>query len=194
MRHVYTPLNNLSSYIQSVLGSAIQSTGLTRQTSGGLSGIGASSSVQQPDSGNLSPFAQLLNTLQQLQQDDPEKYRQVTGQIATNLQNAAQSAQADGNTSAANQLNQLASDFSDASQSSQLPNIGDLAKALGAHHRHHMHAARAGADNDSNSGPSSTAIQALDQILAAFQTSNTVNTSLDPMAIISDTLSGATGA
>ena len=188
------PLNNLGSYIQSVLGSAIQGTALTKQTSDGLSSIDATSSPQQPDSGNLSPFAQLLSTLQQLQQNDPSKYQQVTGQIATNLQKAAQTAQADGNTTAANQLNQLASDFSSASENGQLPNIGDLAKAAGGHHHHHMHAAQSSSDSDSSTGAPNSAIQSLDQLLAAFQNSSTANASLDPMSIISETLSGATAA
>ena len=73
-----------------------------------------------------------MSTLQQLQQSDPTKYQQVTQQIATNLQSAAQTAQAEGNTTAANQLNQLATDFTNASQSGQLPNVQDLAQAIGA--------------------------------------------------------------
>jgi hypothetical protein len=98
-------------------------------------------SGQQSDSGQLSPFAQLLSTLQQLQQSNPTEYKQVTQQIATNLQNAAQTATSDGNTSAANQLTQLATDFTTASQSGQLPNISDLAQAIGGggHHHHHGH-------------------------------------------------------
>jgi hypothetical protein len=75
----------------------------------------------QSDSTQLSPFAQLVSALQQLQQSDPTKYAQVTQQIATNLQSAAQTAQSQGNSTAANQLTQLASDFSNASQSGQIP-------------------------------------------------------------------------
>jgi hypothetical protein len=69
----------------------------------------------------------MMSTLQQLQQSDPAKYQQVTKQIATNLTSAAQTAEAGGNTTAANQLNQLAADFTNASQSGQLPNVRDLA-------------------------------------------------------------------
>jgi hypothetical protein len=76
-----------------------------------LNGINLSSLGIQSDSTQLSPLAQLLSTLQQLQQSNPIQYQQ---QIATNLQNAAQTAQAEGNTTAANQLNQLATDFTNA--------------------------------------------------------------------------------
>jgi hypothetical protein len=58
------------------------------------------------DSQQLSPFAQLMST--QLQQPDPTQYQQVTQQIATNLQSAAQTAQVEGNSTAVNQLNLLA--------------------------------------------------------------------------------------
>lgn len=184
--------NNLSSsYLQSALSAALQGTGLTTNTDGnGVSGM--SSVALQTDNGQLSPFTQLMSTLQQLQQSDPTKYQQVTQQIATNLQNAAQTALADGNSTAANQLNQLAKDFTNASTSGQLPNIQDLAKAIGGHHHHHSHAASADADNDSsgNSNSSSGASQTLSQ-LSAFQTNGTQNEALNPMTIILNTLSNA---
>jgi hypothetical protein len=181
-------LNPLSSsYVQSALTSAVQNAGLTaNQTKNSLSGIDASSSVSmQPDNSRLSPFAQLMSTLQQLQQTDPTRYKEVTGQIATNLQSAAQTAQSDGNTTAATQLNQLAGDFTNASKSGGLPNIQDLAKAVGGHHHHH-HAHAASADKDSTSSASSTS-----SLLAAFQTNGSPNGALDPMSIISSTLSSA---
>jgi hypothetical protein len=136
-------INTLSSsYLQSIL-SDLQQTGSTSNspangttTNGLTSAVGLSS-----DNSQLSPLAQLLSTLQQLQQSDPTEYQQLTGQIATNLQTTAQTATADGNTAAANQLNQLATDFTNASQSGQLPNIQDLAQAIGGghHHGHHHH-------------------------------------------------------
>jgi hypothetical protein len=55
----------------------------------------------------LSPFAQILSGLQQLQQSNPSPYQQATQQIATNLQKA-KTAQSEGDTTAANQLKQLA--------------------------------------------------------------------------------------
>jgi hypothetical protein len=80
------------------------------------------------DSAQLSTAAQVTSSLQQIQQNNPAKYQQVTKQIATNLQNAAQS---QGNSQAAGQLNQLASTFSEASGSGQLPNTQSLTKAFG---------------------------------------------------------------
>jgi len=124
-----------------------------------------------------------MNTLQQLQQSDPAKYQQLTQQIATNLQAAAQTAQSSGNTTAATQLNQLATDFTNASKSGQLPNIQDLAQAMGGHHHHHHHA-------DSTSSASSTS-STLDQLLASFQAGAAQNDSLDPMSIILSTLSSS---
>lgn len=190
-------INNLSSsYLQSVLSNVLQSSGLTTNTTGNsLNSAAVSSVAPQSDNGQLSPFAQLMSTLQQLQQSDPTKYQQVTQQIATNLQSAAQTAQADGNTAAANQLNQLATDFTNASQNSQLPNVQDLAKAIGGHHHHHHpHAASTDADSSSSASStsnSSSASQPLSQLLSAFQTNGTQNESLNPMAIIMNTLSSA---
>lgn len=163
------------------------------------------SSLGQPDRGQLSPFAQILTTLQQLQQSDPAKYQQVTQQIATNLQDAAKTAQQNGNTTAADQLNQLAGDFSTASQNGQLPNIQDLAKAIGGHHGHHHHAQAADADgdNDGSGGTSapgstssansatSTANQLVSQLLAAYQSGGFDNSATDPAKIIFDTLSSS---
>jgi len=137
-----------------------------------------------------------MSALQQLQQSDPTKYGQVTQQIAANLQDAAQTAQGGGNTSAANQLNQLATDFTNASKSGELPNIQDLAQAIGGHHHHHhSHPASAGSDSDSSAsagaGASSGTSQTLSQQLAAFQDTGTQSDPLNPMTIILNTLSKA---
>jgi hypothetical protein len=186
-----------NSYIQSILDAAFQKAGLTTNQTGNNAGaVDASSAVQKPDGTGLSPFAQLLSTLQQLQQSDPTKYAQVTQQIATNLQSAAATAQSDGNTTAATQLNQLASDFTDASKSGQLPNVQDLAKAVGGHHHHHHHHAQAastGSDSNSSTSDSSSssAAETLSQLLSAYQANGTQSDALNPMSIIMDTLSKA---
>jgi len=185
-------INSLSSsYVQSVLNSVLQNSGLTTKTGNSLSSADVSSSALQPDNGQLSPFAQLLNTLQQLQQSDPTKYQQVTQQIATNLQSAAQTAQTSGNTTAANQLTQLATDFNSASMNGQIPNIQDLAQAMGGHHHHHhVHSGSAGSSSDSSTSGSAT--QALSQLLSAFESTNgTQSDSLNPMTIILNTLANA---
>jgi hypothetical protein len=193
------PLN----YLQSILSSAMQGIGsTTNKASNTLSGTDALSSVTQvSDNGRLSPFAQMMSELQQLQQSDPAKYQQVTQQIATSLQSASQTAQTQGNTTAATQLGQLSTDFTNASKSGQLPNVQDLAQAVGVggHHHHHHHAHAASTDSDatssasanSSTSSSTSANQTLSQILAAFQTGGAQSDTLDPTSIIMSTLSSA---
>jgi len=165
-------INNVSSYLQSVLTSTLQSAGVTQNSSN------TSQVSQAADNSNLSPLAQLMNTLHELQQSNPTKYQQVTQQIAANLQSAAQTAQSQGNTAAANQLNQLSQDFTTASQTGQLPNANDLAKAHGHHHHHHSHG---GSESSSSTDTTSTS-----------STSDTqTQRSLNPMSIIWNTLSQA---
>lgn len=167
-------INSLSSsYLQSILNSALQNDGVTPNAP----------LTNQPDNGQLSPFAQLASALQQLQETNPSQYKQVTQTIATNLTAAAQTAQTDGNTNAANQLTQLASDFTSASKTGQLPNLQDLAQATGSssstsghhHHRHHH------AESSSSFGSSST----------ATSSSSSPSSSLNPLNIIFQTLSSA---
>ena len=184
--------SSLSNYLQSVISSALQGTGSTTQTSSSNS---TSSVASLTDNQQLSPFAQLLSSLQKLQQSDPDKYKQLTQQIATNLESAATQAKAAGNTTAATQLSQLATDFTTASTSGQLPNIQDLAKAVGGHHHPHHHQSQATStgsdDSSSTSSTSSTASQALSQSLASSQTTGSSSDPLNPMAIILGTLSQA---
>ena len=187
-----SPINNLSTnYLQSVLATALQGTGLsTSSYDSSVRSIGQS----QPDNSRLSPFAQVVSELQQLQQSDPTKYQQVTQQIATNLQNAAQTAQSNGHTNAENLLNQLATDFSNASQNGQLPNMQDLAKAMMFHHHHHTHAGSNAESNSSTTASSSGASnpsQVFHQLLSAFQSSAAQNDALDPASIIMTTLNSA---
>jgi hypothetical protein len=195
-----SPINNLtSSYLQQILGDSLQGTGGT--TSPTSTGVSATST--QSDSGQISPLAQLLSTLQQLEESNPTQYQQVTAQIATNLQSAAQTATTDGNTSAASQLNQLATDFNNASQSGQLPNISDLAQAVGGgggHHHHHHHVSSSSSSSDTSSDSSSSSSSAtstsnsdsfLSQLFASLQSNSAQNESLNPMSIILNTLQSA---
>jgi len=203
------PLPNISGpYIQSLIANSIS--GSANKLSS--SGVDPSSLILPQDgSPQLSPFARILSTLQQLQTSDPTKYQQVTAQIATNLQSAAQTATSDGNTSLASQLNQLSTDFTNASQNNTLPNVQDLATAVagahGHHHHHHMHAPSSSSDSGSStdttaSDPSianptpanSTQAGGLSQIISSFlvnSLSSAQNSSLDPLSIISSTLSSA---
>ena len=192
-----SPIHSLSnSYVQSVLNSVLQNAGLTiDQANNSLASVGTTA-IQAQDNNQLSPFAQVMSELQQLQQSNPTQYQQVTQQIATNLTAAAKTATTAGNTAAASQLTQLATDFTSASTSGQLPSISDLAQALSGHHHH---GGQSGATSDStsstsgsSSGASSTSTsQTLSQLLAAFQSTATQDSALDPMSIILNTLSSA---
>ena len=187
-----------STYLQSLLTSALGSATSTNASTGSTSGV---SFGNPQDTNQLSPFALLLSTLQQLQQSNPTEYQQVTQQIATNLQSAATTATSDGNTAAATQLNQLATDFTSASQSGQLPNIQDLSQAVsGGHHHHHGHHADSGESSGSSgsttgassSSSSSSTTNLLAQFLSGSGTGSlNQNNALNPMAIIMNTLSNA---
>lgn len=179
--------SNISS-VESLLNTVLQGTGSATASSAGTS-----------DNAQLSPFAKLVSTLQALQQTNPSEYQQLTQQIATNLNAAAQSAQASGNTNLANQLSQLGTDFQNASTTGQLPNLQDLASATSSHH-HHAHAGAAhscsGASDTSDANAASasngSSSNALQQLLASFQTATqNQSQSLNPLSIIANTLSSA---
>jgi hypothetical protein len=141
-----------------------------------------------------SPFAQVLSSLQELEQSSFAKYQQVTQQVAGNLQTASQSATASGNTALAGQLNQLSTDFQNASTSGQLPNVRDLAQALGGGHHHHHHGAGSSSSSASGSSASSGTAGNLSefiQSLNASQSGSSANGSLSALSIIDNTLSSA---
>jgi hypothetical protein len=145
--------------------SGASSSGQTASTSNATSGT--------QDSNGLSPFAQILGSLQQLQQSSPAQYQQVTQQLSANLTSAAQTATANGNTAQAAQLTTLAKDFQTASSTGQLPSVKDLASAIGGHHHHHGHGQAGGA-------------------AATYQQSaSETSTASDPLSIITATLNQA---
>ncbi len=155
-------INNLySSYLQPGFSVALPS-------ASSLAGTSASGFTGSADEGQLSPIAQLAGTLQQLQQSNPAEYKQLMQQVAANLQSAANTAQTEGNPTAASQLNQLATDATSASTSGQLPSLQDVARTASGHHHHHHHAASS--DSAAN---------------------GTQNDPLNPLAIIQKTLSDA---
>ena len=186
-----------STYLQSLLSSSLSSANSNSGSTGGTSGV---SFGNPQDSKQLSPFAQLLSTLQQLQQSNSIEYQQVTQQIATNLQSAAKTATADGNTAAAAQLNQLATDFTTASQSGQLPNVQDLSQAVsGGHHHHGHHGGASSLDSASGSSSSTGSSSNSTDLIAQFLSnsgagSSSRNNALNPIAIIMNTLSNASPA
>jgi hypothetical protein len=183
------PLVSLASgYIQSLFSNPQSGSSSTNATTAGASG-----NIQ--DTNGLSPFAQVLSSLQQLQQSNPTQYAQVTQQISANLQTAAQTATTNGNSSLATELTQLSTDFKSASTSGQLPNIQDLAQAIGGGHHHHQHGG--GASSASTSAPGSSATSPTDslsqliQSLNSSQTGTIANNTLNPLSIIDNTLSSA---
>ncbi len=185
-------LTNIASDYAQSLASSI----LANSSSGKTTMNGASSVSQAADVNQLSPFAELQSTLQQLQQSNPTQYSQITQQIASNLTTAATTAQSNGNTTAATTLNQLATDFTNASQNNTLPNIQDLAQAAQhhGHHGHHCHAGSGSTDSTdpaSGSSTSSTSSDLLSQLISSYQATAGVNQSVDPMAIITSTLASA---
>ena len=171
------PLSSLSSaYLQSLFGvTASSATNNTTNRS-------AAASLAMPqDDNRLSPFAQLLSSLQQLQQSDPAKYKQVAQQIGDKLQSAAKTAATNGDTRTADELNKLATDFTSSAKSGDLPNVQDLAQALTqahGHHRHHHH------QDAGSTSPASSSI-------AAASSSATDSQSTDPLAIILGALTDA---
>jgi len=111
----------------------------------------------------LSPAAQLLKELQQLEQQDPAQFQQVTAAMSSSLQKQAQTAQQKGNTTEAGQLNQLASALSTASSTGNLSPLQSALQqqaspssgAASAAHRHHHH--HGGGDHDESSSASGSA-------------------------------------
>ena len=95
-----------------------------------------SSSAQPAGSASISPLAQALSRLQQIQQQNPDLFKQLAASIATRLQKAAESAKSSGDTEGASALNQLSTAFQGSAQSGQMPSIerhhgfGDLLKGL----------------------------------------------------------------
>ena len=198
-----SPLSN--SYLQSLL--ATQFSNTTSTTNGGTSNINSTSLFSTQDNNTLSPFAQVLSTLQQLQETNPTQYQQVTSEIASQLQTAAQTATSDGNTQAAANLTQLSTDFQNASQNGQLPNVQDLAKAIGGGHHHfggHHHVASSSSSDPDNDGdttstngtpsiatPASSASSGISQLLDSILATSSTNDSLNPRNIILNALSNA---
>ena len=194
-------LSNISDpYIQALLTNALTGSNATNSKTTNNTSIDSSSlTLPRDNSPQLSPFARLLTTLQQLQQSDPGKYQRVMSQIATNLQNAAKTT--GGDTTRAAELTQLANDFTSASQNNTLPNIQDLAQAVGGgrghhHHHGHVHGSPAGASNTASSGTDSSGTSAdeLSNAISAFlvnSISPAQSGATNPLTIISDTLTSA---
>jgi len=186
-------MGNISQqYLQALFGTGSSSTSSTGSSSGSASSGSSSTLPSFAQGGNqLSPFAQVLTGLQQMEQANPTQYAQVTSQISTNLQTAAQTAQTQGNTTLATQLTTLSKDFSTASQSGQLPNVQDLAQAMGSGHHHHRMGAASGSSGSSSSTGGSNNTAGLFQYFSANGTlpsGTSLTQSLNPASIILNSL------
>jgi hypothetical protein len=179
-------MGNISQhYLQSLFGTGSPGTSASTSSSGGSTST-LSSFAQ---GGNqLSPFAQVLTGLQQLEQASATQYAQVTSQISTNLQTAAQTAQTQGNTTLATQLTTLSKDFSTASQSGQLPNVQDLAQAMGSGHHHHRMGVESGSSGSTGSSGNTAGLFQYFSANGALPAGTSFNQSLNPASIILNSL------
>ncbi|HLN04196.1 MAG TPA: hypothetical protein VK335_33225 [Bryobacteraceae bacterium] len=94
------------------------------------------------DSPSISPAASFLSMLQQVQQQNPTLFKQITSRLATQFQNQANAAAAQGNSTQASQLKQLATEFQNSSTTGQLPSaqalqVSGFGTQHGGHHGHH---------------------------------------------------------
>jgi hypothetical protein len=126
---------------------------------------------------SVSPFAQLLSQLQQLQQTDPAKLKTVLTDVANALQGAAQQAGSQGQFLAG-----VASRFQEAAQTGDLSLLQPAGRHHGHHHHHHPPGAAAyqqssgqpfaaatggsGAVAASPTDPRTQVIDIIDQVLA----------------------------
>ncbi len=103
-----------------------------------VSSSGTDLAAQPAATAQISPAAQFLSMLQQIQQQNPAQFKQVAAKIAVGLEKQAQQAKSDGNTAGAAQLTQLAADFQNSSKTGLLPPIHDLqAMGMVTPDRHH---------------------------------------------------------
>jgi hypothetical protein len=150
-------VNSITSIFPSFLSPAV-STAATANNA-----TSAFSVQQQADSPNLSPAAQFLNQLQQLQTQSPQQFQAAISQITGQLQQAAATASSNGNTTQANQLTQLAKSFQNAANGGPIPTAQQLEQAgLSGHHHH------GGGGHHGSSSSQSSAVN-------AFQAANTAN-------------------
>jgi hypothetical protein len=106
----------------------------------GTNANSAASVQPQADVLSLSPASQFLNQLQQLQTQNPPEFQAMLTEITGQLNQAAGTASANGNTPQANQLTALANTFQSASTGGPLPTAQQLQQAgVSGHHHHGSH-------------------------------------------------------
>ncbi len=92
--------------------------------------VSATISYGSQDSAQLSPLAQFIAQLQNLQESNPTEYKSFLSQIASNLKVAAVSATKSGDSYAASEYDSLVNGFTSAAKSGSLPDIQDLVQVF----------------------------------------------------------------
>ena len=137
--------------VQSVSGSDanslalwLESIGSTNRTTGGAS---SAQSTAAGDSSSISTMSQLFSQLDSLATSDPARFKQLTGELASELTSAANDAA--GNKAEA--LKWMAAQFSKASESGKAEDLRPpTSNGTGrAHHGHHAHQKTDADTNDS---------------------------------------------
>jgi hypothetical protein len=142
--------------ISSVVGSsslALNTTGRASATSG------AEGAAAQPE---VSKMGQLMSQLQQLQQSDPAKFKQVMGAISQKLKDEAAGATGQ----RAEFLGGLASRFDQAAQSGDLSALQPPAQAGKAHGHHHHAGYKGGAHASGTPAPGDDLAQIIESALS----------------------------
>jgi hypothetical protein len=161
---------------------------LVGAVSGSNSPVPTSSTSSLPqESSGISELGSLMKQLQSLETSDPAKFKEVTSDIASKLQDAAKTAAAGGDSQGAQALNDLASKFTTASETGKMPHLHK-----GGHH--HMAPPTTDADGDtsttsatSSTAPAgaSTSLTQYQNMLAMFQQTS----SSDPFSTLTSILS-----
>jgi hypothetical protein len=154
------------------------------------SAIGAISSVQPssvesiPDvaqigasSTSISKPGELMSKLQQLQQQDPAKLKEVAGELSQSLKTAAQSATG----ADAQKLNKLADGLANVASTGDLSSLQPQRAAGaggsgGAHHGHHHHHGGGGSPPQPSSDVQSALTSAINTVTQALGTSTAAST------------------
>jgi len=136
---------------------------LSKTRASGAASSTATSDVTTPDQTDVSQVAKLFREMHELQQQDPDAFKQVMADAATKLRDAA------GQSSDPNQtkfLNHLADNFQKAAETGDLSTL----RPQGAHPHHHHHG---GAAQGTSGGESTRAAAAYQSWQSAMDNQNT---------------------
>lgn len=86
-------------------------------------GTSDTSGVPPDPPAGVSKFGNLMSQLNELQQSDPDQFKEVVSQIAEKLKEAASSASESGDTEKATKLGELAQKFETAASTGEMPDL-----------------------------------------------------------------------